>query len=79
MIDYFSVLNYDRDMVKRSLPKPGTEQAINKGCLCPVLDNCHGQGYMGKENVFIVSEGCPLHDLSLTKKKKRRKRRKNAN
>lgn len=46
---------------EKSTPNPGSDEAIALGCTCPVLDNGHGRGYMGKPGVFWVSEGCPLH------------------
>ena len=42
-------------------PNPGTKEAIEAGCTCPVLDNCRGKGYMGIEGTFVYTEGCPVH------------------
>ncbi len=48
-------------------PNPGSDEAREKGCTCPVLDNGHGKGWMGgrtDENgatLFVRVEGCPLH------------------
>jgi len=42
-------------------PSPGSFKAIAKGCTCPVLDNHHGQGYMGMPGVFVYSGKCPVH------------------
>lgn len=40
-------------------PNPGSDEAIDDGCTCPILDNGHGKGsYLGD---FIVSMDCPLH------------------
>lgn len=47
--------------MKIETPNPGTEAALKIGCRCPVLDNEHGQGYMGINNVFVVSADCPVH------------------
>ncbi len=44
--------------------KPGSEAAISAGCLCPVVDNAHGQGYMGMDNVFVMQANCPIHGKS---------------
>ena len=44
-------------------PNPGSDEAHDLGCECPVMDNGHGKGYMCQEGVFVMSEGCPLHDL----------------
>ena len=40
---------------------PGSDEAIKAGCTCPVLDNAHGKGYYGNHDVFVYTEGCPLH------------------
>lgn len=41
-------------------PNPGSEEAIEQGCTCPVRDNGHGNGWMGTDR-FIISADCPLH------------------
>lgn len=28
-------------------PNPGSPESIAAGCICPVLDNAHGRGWMG--------------------------------
>lgn len=43
------------------VPNPGSDEALNLGCLCPVLDNGHGRGYLGSEN-FVVALHCPIHN-----------------
>ena len=43
-------------------PNPGNDEAIEQGCTCPVLDNAHGRGIMGGEELgFWITAGCPLH------------------
>ena len=44
-------------------PNPGSDEAIELGCKCPVLDNSHGRGYMGQPGIFMIAGGCPLHHL----------------
>lgn len=39
---------------------PGSDEAIAEGCICPVLDNSHGEGYMGTDD-YIISMVCPIH------------------
>jgi hypothetical protein len=49
---------------------PGSEEARKSGCTCPIMDNAHGRGYMGgakDENgnvMYVITQGCPLHDKS---------------
>ena len=43
-------------------PNPGSEEAIDMGCTCPVLDNCHGKGFPFEGRTeFWYSSGCPVH------------------
>lgn len=45
---------------------PGSAAAIDKGCICPRLDNAGGLGYMGIRGHYVIVEGCPLHDLPIS-------------
>ena len=43
-------------------PNPGSDEAIEHGCTCPVMDNRHGKGFLWDgAQVFWITEGCPLH------------------
>lgn len=48
-------------------PKPGSREALERGCTCPVIDNGHGKGYMGGARdkdgnvMFVYTAGCPVH------------------
>jgi len=48
-------------------PNPGSREAIEQGCTCPVLDNYHGKGWMGGvecedgRTVFAINLNCKLH------------------
>lgn len=51
-------------------PNPGSREALDRGCTCPVADNEHGRGIPwpredGLDPVahpsFWVSVNCPLH------------------
>ena len=44
-------------------PNPGSDEAIEQGCTCPVMDNGHGRGAYGMAGQFWITDGCPLHDL----------------
>lgn len=49
---------------KKKIPNPGSDEAVEQGCICPVLDNNHGEGIpYGKngEQCFWINYGCPLH------------------
>ena len=48
-------------------PNPGSDAAIDAGCLCPVLDNAHGKGYMCIPGVFVYTESCPVHNVDRRK------------
>lgn len=39
---------------------PGSDEALDAGCTCPVLDNTHGKGYM-ELGFFVIAADCPLH------------------
>lgn len=47
---------------------PGSKEAINKGCKCPVLDNNHGEGFggIGDDALFYMSGDCPIHTTTST-------------
>jgi len=45
--------------------KPGSKEAIDAGCKCPVIDNRNGKGYMTDENgkpLYIFNEDCRIHN-----------------
>lgn len=44
-------------------PFPGSNEAVEQGCDCPVADNGHGKGAYddGDKYGFWVSGTCPLH------------------
>lgn len=46
-----------------SVPNPGSEEAIAQGCICPILDNGHGDDELGRIRGFWYTRGCPVHDL----------------
>lgn len=48
------------------IPNPGSDEALAKGCCCPVLDNAHGVGVLGMSGPdgapqFWIDWSCPLH------------------
>ena len=45
-----------------TLPLPGSDEALERGCTCPVMDNAHGKGTgTGDPPDWWVSSDCPLH------------------
>lgn len=46
---------------------PGSQEAIDKGCTCPILDNGRGAGVYRddktNEPVFWINGDCPLHGI----------------
>jgi hypothetical protein len=50
-------------------PSPGSAEAIWQGCICPILDNHRGHGIPQKKGppLFIYTEGCPVHGISVDK------------
>jgi len=44
-------------------PNPGSKEAQDKGCTCPILDNHYGQG-VGDPPQFWMNGDCPLHGIS---------------
>jgi hypothetical protein len=45
---------------------PGSDAALCAGCLCPIMDNCHGKYAPFPGDGWWISERCPLHSPSLT-------------
>ena len=55
----------------QAVPSPGSPEARDQGCLCPVLDNAHGKGgyidpVYGPQ--FWVVFTCPLHGKAAQEK-----------
>lgn len=42
-------------------PNPGSQEAIVKGCTCPVMDNNRGKWSPYPDDGWWISEGCPVH------------------
>lgn len=45
------------------IPNPGSKEAVEIGCTCPIADNNGGQGFFfgDPEPMFWNSSDCPLH------------------
>jgi len=54
-----------------SKPNPGTKEAQDQGCTCPVIDNHYGAGVPSPNGpMFWMSGDCPLHGSVLKPTKK---------
>lgn len=42
-------------------PNPGSPEAKEQGCKCPVMDNWRGSDEIGRIRGFVVREDCPMH------------------
>jgi len=50
-------------------PNPGTPEALDLGCTCPVLDNHYGDGFVvNGERIWWRNSECPLHSAKKRKK-----------
>lgn len=62
-------------MITNNLPNPGSKEAINQGCTCPVIDNCYGKGIgqNGEKFGWYMSADCSIHGNKLTNDSKKEK------
>jgi len=45
-----------------SVPNPGSPEAAQAGCTCPVIDNHHGAGVPTSHGpLFWMTADCPIH------------------
>lgn len=47
--------------MSRVRPNPGSDEAIELGCICAVLDNNHGKYAPYQPDGWWITAGCPLH------------------
>lgn len=47
----------------KTVPNPGSQEALDLGCTCAVMDNNYGAGFPWGEvhQAFWITEGCPIH------------------
>ena len=43
----------------KKVPNPGSEKAVEQGCVCPVMDNHYGEGSV--RGGFWINDNCLLH------------------
>lgn len=48
-------------MMSPMKPNPGSDEALDQGCSCPVLDNGHGNPELGRTGGFVYNADCPVH------------------
>ena len=52
-----------------AIPNPGSPEAVEQGCTCPVEINCYGFGMCngallnGDKPIFTWHEECPVHGV----------------
>jgi hypothetical protein len=63
--DYCQTPSSIMDIKKEKTPNAGSDEAVDLGCTCPIMDNEYGKGYMGMEDVFVFNTQCPLHGEAL--------------
>ena len=49
-------------MSERDKPNPGSDAALDMGCTCAVMDNCHGKWAPWPPDGWWITQGCPVHD-----------------
>jgi len=49
----------------RTMPRPGTSEAVFRGCKCPTVDNHYGKGFDGTPEFWVISASCGLHGQGL--------------
>ena len=43
-------------------PKPGSAEAVDLGCTCPIIDNHYGKGFIIDDMLcHYMNDDCPLH------------------
>lgn len=62
-----NLINKGISVMTIETPNPGSNEALDLGCICPVLDNGHGLGYLGGakdaegNTLFVYNLECPVH------------------
>ena len=48
------------------IANPGSREARDQGCKCPIYDNHHGQGIqLHDELIYWVHDKCPVHVIEV--------------
>lgn len=47
-------------------PNPGSKEAGDLGCSCPIIDNNYGHGHHGVEGEFVINMDCKLHTMPMS-------------
>lgn len=57
-------MNQQSPKIPYIITAPGSDEALNMGCTCPVLDNGHGEGFvLDGQKSWWISDDCPLHGI----------------
>lgn len=60
---------FKEELMTDETPKPGSDAAVKLGCLCPVMDNHHGNGFPaldqdgGRRTAYWINGNCPIHGI----------------
>jgi hypothetical protein len=52
------------------VPKPGSPEAVDMGCSCPIMDNAHGLGRFGLGKDWWINSECKLHSLPVEERER---------
>ena len=61
----------DKRVKELTRPNPGSQEAQDLGCICPIMDNEYGNEEL-TGGAFYVTKGCPVHPW-ITRPKKEEK------
>ena len=46
------------------VPNPGSDEAVARGCTCPVMDNARSRGRPYRGSIeFWINGDCPIHAI----------------
>ena len=60
-----------KPVIQPKPPSPGSDEALDMGCKCPVLDNAHGRGNPLYGGDFVINSECAMHNPSWHKNARR--------
>ena len=61
----------NKKYISLDIYNPGTKEAIDAGCSCPIMDNNYGRGYWEDEDgtpLFVYNLDCKYHSSTINQK-----------